>query len=101
MGKPMLTLGQSLMLAVLEQALADLRSVSGKVSRQARAWFLARNNRSEHVFSFARICREFGYDPVAIRSHVFAELNGTSQTMNEGNSETANERGKRPRGCVV
>jgi len=96
----MLTLGQSLMLAVLEQALADLRSVSGKVSRQARAWFLARNNGSEHVFSFARICREFGYDPVAIRSHVFSELKGSSETINGRNSETTNGRRKGPRGSV-
>lgn len=97
----MLTLGQSLMLAVLEQAVADLRSVSGKVSRQARTWFLAHNNATEHVFSFKRICREFGYDPVAIRSRVFAELNGSSETINGRSSETPNGRWKRPRGSVA
>lgn len=96
----MLTLGQSLMLAVFEQALADLRSVSGKVSRQARTWFLAHNNRSEHVFSFARICREFGYDPVAIRSRVFAELNGSLETIKERSPEAPNGCWKRRRRSV-
>ena len=76
------------MLAVFEQALADLRSVSGNVSRQARVWFLARDKGSEHLFSFARICTEFGYDPATVRSHVLAGLIGNSKGIRERQGTT-------------
>jgi len=97
----MFTLGQSLMLAVLEQAVTDLRSVSGKVARQARSWFLARENGKDYVFSFTRICREFGYDPLSVRSQVFNGSNGNGKRTN-GSSKPTNgrseEKGRREAG---
>jgi hypothetical protein len=90
----MLTFGQSLMLAVLEQAVTDLKSVSGKVARQARSWFLARENGNEYVFSFARICREFGYDPLSVRSQLFNGSNGNGKARN-GRSKMTNGRSEK------
>ena len=90
----MLTLGQSLMLAVLEQAVTDLKSVSGKVARHARSWFLARENGKEYVFSFPRICREFGYDPRSVRSQLFIGSNGNGRAKN-GTPKTANGRSEK------
>ena len=68
--------GNYLMLAVLDQAVADLRSPSFNVRRQARAWFLARGDRANHLFAFSHICRELGCDPVAARVRLLARSDG-------------------------
>ena len=47
-----LTIAQSLMVAVLEQAVIDLQSPRYAVRRQAKAWFFARGARADHVFGF-------------------------------------------------
>jgi len=65
-----------LMLAVLDQAVADLQSPSFNIRRQARAWFLARGARANHLFAFSHICREFGYDPAAARVRLLARFDG-------------------------
>jgi hypothetical protein len=72
----MLTLTQVLMVAVLEQAVADLGSLSFNVRRQARAWFLARGARANHIFAFSHICQEFGRDPATARVRLLAKFDG-------------------------
>ena len=72
----MLRPGKCLMLAVLEQAVADLQSPSLNVRRQALAWFLARAARANHLFAFSHICRELGCDPAAVRVRLLARFDG-------------------------
>jgi hypothetical protein len=79
----MLTLGQSLMLAVLDQAVADLQSPSFNIRRQARVWFLARGVRADHVFAFSQICREFGCDPAAARVRLLAKFDGNAEATHQ------------------
>jgi hypothetical protein len=62
------------MLAVLEQAVADLHSSTASVCWGARAWFVADSNPRHHLFAFAEICREFGSDPAVVRARVFASV---------------------------
>lgn len=62
---------QALMLAVVEQAMMDLRSSSARIRWEARGWFLGRSAGS-HLFTFTRICREFGYDPAQARAQILA-----------------------------
>jgi hypothetical protein len=80
----MLTLAQTLMLAVLDQAVADLQSPSLKVRRQALAWFLTTGTGADHLFSFPRICQEFGREPATVRRRVLA--NG-SDILHEARDE--------------
>jgi hypothetical protein len=68
----MLTLAQSLMVAVLEQAVIDLQSPRYAVRQQAKAWLFARGARADHIFSFARICEEFRRNPVTVRGRILA-----------------------------
>ena len=70
----MLTLAQSLMVAVLEQAIADLRSPNPGVRWQARAWFLARDSSDDHPFCFLRICEEFRHTPAMLRARILARF---------------------------
>ena len=70
----MLRPGQCLMVAVLEQAVADLESRSFNIRRKARAWFLARSARATHLFAFSRICQEFGCDPTVLRARILASV---------------------------
>jgi len=79
----MLTLAQSLMVAVLEQAVIDLQSRRYAVRQQAKAWFFARGARADHVFSFARICQEFGRSPVTVRGHILATLAASPEALPE------------------
>jgi len=55
-----------LMLAVLEQALADLRNGCPAVKADAEAYFFAYDPDSS-AFSFDAICSQFGLSPSAIR----------------------------------
>ena len=55
-----------LMLAVLEQALADLRNGCPAVKADAEAYFFAYEPDSS-AFSFDAICSQFGLSPSAIR----------------------------------
>jgi hypothetical protein len=55
-----------LMLAVLEQALADLRNTCPAVRADAEAYFFAYEPDSS-AFSFDAICSQFGLSPSAIR----------------------------------
>jgi len=64
------------MLAVLDQAVADLQSPSFNIRRQARAWFLARGARANHLFAFSHICQEFGCDPAAARVRLLFKFDG-------------------------
>jgi hypothetical protein len=64
------------MLAVLEQAVADLESPSFTVRRQALAWFLARGARANHLFAFPHICQVLGCDPAAARARLLARFGG-------------------------
>ena len=58
--------GERLMLAVFEQARADLALPRGAVARQdALRWL--RSDDEEWPLAFARICRHFGIDPDAAR----------------------------------
>jgi len=68
----MLTGVQSLMLAVLDQAVADLQAANASVRWQARAWFYAPFATS-HLFSFAQICRELGRDPSILRAQLVTD----------------------------
>jgi hypothetical protein len=72
-----------LMVAVLEQAVIDLQSPRCAVRRQARAWLFARGARAEHVFSFARICEEFGRSPVSARGRILATSAANSEVLHE------------------
>jgi len=72
-----------LMVAVLEQAVIDLQSPRCAVRRQARAWLFARGARAEHVFSFARICEEFGRSPVTVRGRVLATFTANPEVLHE------------------
>lgn len=55
-----------LMLAVLEQALADLRNGCPAVRADAEAYFFAYDPESS-AFSFDAVCSQFGLSPSAIR----------------------------------
>jgi len=79
----MLRPGQCLMVAVLEQAVADLESRSFNIRRKARAWFLARSARATHLFAFSRICHEFGCDPAVLRARIFASVASDTGTPHE------------------
>jgi len=79
----MLTLAQSLMVAVLEQAVIDLQSRRYAVRQQAKAWFFARGARADHVFSFARICQEFGRSPVTVRGRILAIFAANPEVLHE------------------
>ena len=70
----MLRPGQCLMVAVLEQAVADLESRSFNIRRKARAWFLARSARATQLFAFSRICHEFGCDPAVLCGRIFSSV---------------------------
>ena len=70
----MLSVVQSLMVAIVKRGMADLESPYPRVRSGARAWFLARKTEGEYVFAFARICREFGGDPRVIRARIFTNL---------------------------
>ncbi len=58
-----------LMLAVLEQALADLDHSCPAVRADAEAYFLAYGLDSS-AFSFEAVCAQFGFSPSAIRAVV-------------------------------
>jgi len=60
------------MLAVLDQAVADLRAANASIRWQARAWFYAPFATS-HLFSFAQICRELGRDPSILRAQLVVD----------------------------
>ena len=79
----MLRPGQCLMVAVLEQAVADLESRSFNIRRKARAWFLARSARATHLFAFSHICHEFGCDPAVLRARIFAGVASDMGTPHE------------------
>ncbi len=79
----MLTLAQSLMVAVLEQAVIDLQSRRYAVRQQAKAWFFARGARADHVFSFARICEQFGRSPVTVRGRILATFASNAELPRE------------------
>ena len=68
----MLTRAQSLMVAVLEQAIIDLQSRRYAVRQQAKSWLFARGVRADHLFSFERICQEFRRSPIAARRRILA-----------------------------
>ena len=74
--RPMRHPGKYLMLAVLDQAVTDLQNPSFNVRRQARAWFLARGARANHIFAFSHICQEFGRDPGSARVRLLAKFDG-------------------------
>ncbi len=58
--------GERLMLAVFEQARADLALPHGATARQdALSWL--RSDAEEWPLAFTRICRHFGIDPQAAR----------------------------------
>ncbi|MDX2170438.1 MAG: hypothetical protein SF182_25425 [Deltaproteobacteria bacterium] len=58
---------ERLMLAVFEQARADLALPHGAVARQdARRWM--QSDDDEWPLAFVRICRHFGIDPDAARA---------------------------------
>jgi len=71
------------MVAVLEQAVIDLQSPRYAIRRQARAWFFARGARVDHVFSFARICQEFGRSPVTVRGRILAAVATNPDVLRE------------------
>lgn len=58
-----------LMLAVMEQALADLRNTCPAVRADAQAYFFAYDPESS-AFSFDAVCSQFGLSPSAIRSTI-------------------------------
>jgi hypothetical protein len=58
-----------LMLAVLEQALVDLRNTCPAVRADAEAYFFAYEPESS-AFSFDAVCSQFGLSPSAIRSTI-------------------------------
>jgi hypothetical protein len=58
-----------LMLAVLEQALADLRNTCPAVRADAQAYFFAYEPESS-AFSFDAVCSQFGLSQSAIRSTI-------------------------------
>jgi hypothetical protein len=68
----MLTGVQSLMLAVLDQAVSDLQAANASIRWQARAWFYAPFATS-HLFSFAQISRELGRDPSILRAQLVVD----------------------------
>ena len=59
-----------LMLAVVEQAVADLQSPSPSLRWRARSWLLDEGS-ADRPFTFPYICRELGYDLVRARRRVF------------------------------
>jgi len=58
-----------LMLAVLEQAFADLDSPCAAIRADAEAYFLAYTDESS-AFSLGAVCGQFALSPAAIRSVV-------------------------------
>ncbi len=78
----MLTVAQSLRVAVLQQAGPALESRNLTARRPARARFP--DTRTNHIFSFPRIRREFGRDPAPVRRHV---LGNSSETLHQGRDE--------------
>ena len=70
----MVFVARVLMLAILEQGVADLESPSAHIRSRARVWFLARKTKGEHVFAFTRICREFGRAPAVVRARIFTNV---------------------------
>lgn len=58
-----------LMLAVMEQALVDLRNTCPAVRADAEAYFFAYEPESS-AFSFDAVCSQFGLSPSAIRSTI-------------------------------
>ncbi len=76
--------GHYLMLVVLDQAIADLQSGSIGIRWRTRSWFLAAA--TDHVFAFARICREFGGDPAAVRARLFASVRARGRIGTRSNN---------------
>ncbi len=67
-----------LMLAVMKRAVADLESPSASVRGEARGWFLSRNA-GGNVFTFGRICQEFGFDATEAAAQILARGNGVDK----------------------
>ncbi len=63
---------QALMLAVLEDAIHNLRSAERPVRAEAEQWITSRERR--YVFSFAVICETLNLDPSAARRSVIGLL---------------------------
>ena len=70
----MVSVVQSLMLAIVKRGIADLESPKAHIRSRARAWFLAPKTEGEHLFAFARICQAFGGNPGVIRARIFRNV---------------------------
>lgn len=71
---------ETLMLAVLEQALSDLSSSCPAVRADAEAYFLAYDADSS-AFSLDSICTQFRLSPAAIRDQVRIRLRAPKQKL--------------------
>ncbi len=77
-----------LMLAVLEQAFADLTSNVPAVRADAEAYFLAYREDSS-VFSLDAVCHQFRLSPSAIRAEVRRRLCGVTRERPSRSSSVA------------
>lgn len=71
---------ETLMIAVLEQALSDLNSSCPAVRADAEAYFLAYDADSS-AFSLDSICAQFRLSPAAIRDQVRYRLRAPKQKL--------------------
>jgi hypothetical protein len=71
---------ETLMIAVLEQALSDLNSGCPAVRADAEAYFLAYDADSS-AFSLDSICSQFRLSPAAIRDQVRRRLRAPKQKL--------------------
>jgi len=71
---------ETLMIAVLEQALSDLNSSCPAVRADAEAYFLAYDADSS-AFSLDSICSQFRLSPAAIRDQVRRRLRAPKQKL--------------------
>jgi hypothetical protein len=77
-----------LMLAVLEQAFADLNSNCAAIRADAEAYFLAYRPDSSS-FSLDAVCGQFGLSAAAIRSNIRTRLRRDSGVKTEAMARAA------------
>jgi len=77
-----------LMLAVLEQAFADLESTCPAVRADAEAYFLAYTSDSS-TFSLEAVCSQFGLSPEAIRSVIRGRIKSKDSAKSAAIAEAA------------
>ena len=72
--RPLLKPEERLLLAVVESAYWDLRSLDPARWQTARYYFL--DDEEGHTFSFVSICQHFRWSPASIRSQLRTYLGG-------------------------